>query len=140
MLYFAYGSNMDHSQMRNRCPESKYLGRAHLKDYRFVYDGYSSTRKGPVANVVPMANGTVWGGLFEISKSDRDELDRYEGYPTVYQRKVVTVVDQNGKEREAIVYLRDALKTGVPSKEYRDVILQGAKDCDLPAGYIERSI
>lgn len=87
MLYFAYGSNMNHMQMRQRCPSSKYIKRVCLKDYKFVYDGYSSKRGGAVANVVKLRDNVVWGGLFEINKDNLAALDCYEGYPDSYDRK-----------------------------------------------------
>jgi hypothetical protein len=34
-LYFAYGSNMDRSAMKRRCPGARAVGRAVLDDYRF---------------------------------------------------------------------------------------------------------
>lgn len=35
-LYFAYGSNMDESQMAHRCPTAKPAGKARLDVYRFI--------------------------------------------------------------------------------------------------------
>ena len=38
MLYFAYGSNMNHYQMKNiRCFGSKYLKAFYLKDYKLIF-------------------------------------------------------------------------------------------------------
>jgi hypothetical protein len=68
MYYFAYGSNMNYKQMRERCPSCKFIGRFFLENYKFVYDGYSKTRNGTVANIVELNNAIVWGGLFEINK------------------------------------------------------------------------
>ena len=50
--YFAYGSNMNHKQMKSRCPDSHFLKRAYLEGYKFAYDGYSKTRNGAVANII----------------------------------------------------------------------------------------
>ena len=33
MLYFAYGSNLNHFQMKRRCKDSKYLKKINLKGY-----------------------------------------------------------------------------------------------------------
>ena len=68
MFYFAYGSNMSHEQMKERCPDSRFVGRAFLPEYSFVYDGYFERRGGAVGNVAPSKNSVVWGGIFEISE------------------------------------------------------------------------
>jgi len=120
-FYFAYGSNMNLEQMKCRCPDSKLLGVAILKGYRFVYDGYSSYRKGAVANIVESPDEVVYGALYEISDSDEENLDRYEGYPTYYQKKMVKVVDLQGNEYEAMVYYRETREPGLPSEEYESI-------------------
>ena len=38
MLYFAYGSNLNHNQMKNiRCFGSKYIKSFFLKDYKLIF-------------------------------------------------------------------------------------------------------
>lgn len=139
MYYFAYGSNMSHRQMEERCKTGKFrfIGKAYLKGYRFVYEGYSPYRKGAVANIVKSENDIVWGGVFEIEESCLKRLDEYEGYPSVYDRKKLKVTCE-GREFEAWVYLRKPQKEGNPSEDYRQIILEGAKDCDLPIDYVEK--
>jgi len=66
MYYFAYGSNMNHKQMKLRCPGSKFKKKVYLAGYKFVYDGYSNTWNGPVGNIIKSKNSKVWGGLFKI--------------------------------------------------------------------------
>jgi len=136
--YFAYGSNMNFKQMKERCPDARFLKRAYLEGYRFVYDGYSKTRKGAVANIVEAEGKEVWGGLFEVSEECIKSLDSYEGYPISYKRKVLTVKDDKGNTYEAIVYLREPQQKGKPSEEYRKMVLEGAKDCGLPEEYIKQ--
>jgi len=136
MNYFAYGSNMNHVQMKTRCPGSRFITKVFLDGYKFVYDGYTTIRNGAVANVIPSIGEIVWGGLFEINQDNLFALDCYEGYPTIYQRKELEVKDDNGKRYQAIVYLRNKKQIGKPSSEYRNLIIQGARDCELPDKYI----
>ncbi len=142
MLYFAYGSNMNHTQMNERCPGSRFIGPAKLSSHKFVYDGYSKTRKGAVANIINKNNSkdAVWGGLFKISKDNKNSLDCYEGYPRVYERMEVTVQDLNGKMFNALVYLRKGEKVGIPSENYHKTVLCGARDCGLPQDYIDSNL
>ena len=37
MLYFAYGSNLHHLQMKRRCKDSIFLKKINLKDFRLTF-------------------------------------------------------------------------------------------------------
>ena len=37
MLYFAYGSNLHHFQMKRRCKDSIFLKKINLKDFRLTF-------------------------------------------------------------------------------------------------------
>ena len=85
-LYFAFGSNLHLAQMAQRCPESRYIGIAHLHNYRFQINerGY--------ANVLPSRDGDddhVEGMVYLLSLNDEVTLDRYEGVPVAYQKHIL---------------------------------------------------
>ncbi len=40
MLYFAFGSNLHHKQMKKRCKDSKYLGCYTLNGYKLNFRNY----------------------------------------------------------------------------------------------------
>ena len=69
MLYFAYGSNLHHFQMKRRCKDSVFLKKINLKDFRLTFRS-----KYKAADIEPKKNSIVPGGLFEISKSDKKNL------------------------------------------------------------------
>ena len=140
MLYFAYGSNMNHEQMKVRCPGASFLRRAYLDDFKFVYDGYSHMRNGAVANIIQAKGSRVWGGLFEINKANLSALDQYEGHPNSYNRAERDVNDDNDIRYKAIVYCRAGKDLGKPLEEYRKIIIQGARDCDVSEEYIQSSL
>lgn len=48
--------------------------------------------------------------------------------------------DDEGKEYEAWVYLRNPKEIGKPSEDYKKTILEGAKQCNLPDEYIRKYI
>ncbi|MCS7231603.1 MAG: gamma-glutamylcyclotransferase family protein, partial [Elusimicrobiota bacterium] len=120
--------------MKERCGEGKFkfIGRAYLKGYLFVYVGYSEYRKGAVANIIEKEDSVVWGGLYEIDSECLCKLDKYEGCPCVYQRKLLTVITDDGREFQAYVYFRKEKIQEKPSEEYLEIVLSGAKDCNLP--------
>lgn len=138
--YFAYGSNMLHAQMQERCPDSRFVKAVRLQGYKFIYDGYSTTRKGPVANVIESPGDVVWGGLYEISEGHLKSLDRCEGYPRSYQRKKLKVHDGTGNIYSAITYYRHGKIPGSPSEEYEQTVINGANDCCLAPDYIENAL
>ena len=140
MRYFAYGSNLNHKQMNCRCPDNKFIKRVYLGNYKFIYDGYSSNRGGAVANILKSVDNIVWGGLYEISKSDLANLDRREGYPDSYDRKELKVKDDHGNIYKAITYFRIGEKIGIQSDKYNKIIIDGAKDCNLPDSYVKKNI
>jgi gamma-glutamylcyclotransferase (GGCT)/AIG2-like uncharacterized protein YtfP len=140
MKYFAYGSNMNYEQMKKRCPDSRFLKRAYIEDYQFIYDGTSTIWHNPVGNIIPNKGKIVWGGLFEINKKDLVTLDKYENYPESYHRKIFEAVDDNGRILKAIVYFRSDQVQGIPTQKYQEIVVQGAHNCKLPKEYIENLI
>lgn len=142
MYYFAYGSNMHHEQMRERCPDAHFLGCARLDGYVFVYDGNGPTREGAVANITPSTGSYVEGGLWEIRSTDLLELDRYEDFPRAYKRLGdFSVTNKAGRKYDGvIIYFRTGQAVGNPSAGYREVVLQGAGDCGLSEEYIHAHI
>ncbi len=90
-LYFAYGSNMDPGQMKQRCPKSIQVGPALLPDYRLAFAGYSSARGGGVATVLFNRKHTTPGIVWMMTAIDMAALDRFEGVPHQYRRTLVEV-------------------------------------------------
>ena len=72
MLYFAYGSNLNHFQMKRRCKDSIFLKKINLKDFKLTFRS-----KYRAADIEPKKNSLVPGGLYEISKSDEKKLPQY---------------------------------------------------------------
>lgn len=120
MLYFAYGSNLDETQMRNRCANARPGARAVLADHALVFGGTSKARGGAVANVLPAPGGHVDGRLYELDETDLRRLDRWEGYPKIYDRIEKSVRNEHGRQVSAFVYLKPAERCplGAPHADY----------------------
>jgi len=125
--YFAYGSNLDLGQMQFRCKFAKPIGTAELHDYELRFNG--------VADVAPRKGEKVVGGLWRITNRCLKALDLYEGYPHLYDRKVVEVVDEFGDIVEALVYIMQPTHrrsvANLPSRFYFEVIERGYADFGL---------
>ena len=85
MLYFAFGSNLHHKQMKKRCKKSVYIGCYSLKGYELVFRNYYFG--GGVADIQKKKNSYVLGAIYKITKSDEKKLDEYEDYPETYIKK-----------------------------------------------------
>jgi len=122
MLYAAYGSNLNLTQMRYRCPYATVIGAGELRDFRLLFRGYDGNA---VATVEPRKRSSVPVLLWEITPRDEEELDRYEGWPHLYRKEIVPI-HYGDKPVEAMAYImNDGKPLGAPSKYYLDVILEG---------------
>ena len=123
MLYFAYGSNLYHKQMKKRCRQSIYIKCFILKNYKLFFR--NSFLGGGVADVEKRKNSKVLGALYKITKKDEKKLDIYEDFPNTYVKKYFKL---SGK-RVMFYYMPKKTKYNLPSKRYLNLIIQGYKDC-----------
>jgi len=117
-IYAAYGSNLNHAQMRGRCPDAKYLGSAMLKDQNLIFCGQADHS---FATIETMEGKEVPIGLWEISARDEKALDRYEGYPRLYIKQTLEVRTFDGQRASVMAYIMNPelhLKPALPLKEY----------------------
>ena len=121
-LYFAYGSNLDPAQMRRRCPTSAAAGPASLPGWRLAFGGHSRMWGGSVATLRKAQGESVAGLLYEISAEDLVVLDRYEGHPFAYVRKLLLVTNETGRRRRANVYVLPVAEEGPPAPVYLGVM------------------
>ena len=142
-LVFAYGSNMDPAQMRERCPESDlawFIGEA--RGWRLYFPRESKKRKGGVGSIMRSVDDSVWGVVFTVTKRDVARLDSYEGLPSgVYNRDSLNVVNSDGRNFSPWTYF--AVPDGqnrefVPHSDYITLYIRGAEYFGLPAAYIEK--
>ena len=132
MLYFAYGSNLSHKQMLQRCPGSKPRYKANLPNYKLIFAGWSRKWHGATASIKPFSGSKVTGAVYEIPEKDMKSLDKYEGYPTVYERLNVIVITEDDDPVKAITYImKEPSEEKQPSPEYLAVIRQGYKDWSI---------
>lgn len=96
LIYLAYGSNMNHGQMAERCPGARCLGSTYLEDWVLTMPSY--------ANIEESRGSRVPVVLWEISPVHEKTLDGYEQYPTMYDKWELTV-ELDGRPVTAMVYI-----------------------------------
>lgn len=135
MYYFAYGSNMNFEQMRRLCGwHCHLLCRAKLPNFEIGVDtrGY--------ANIRPQKDAHVWGVLFEIDEDGIAMLDQFEGYPEVFGRQEICVVDDNSVKYKCQVYIEPSHEFGgkeAKEDHFRRVI-GAAYENKLPQEWIKK--
>ena len=137
-LYLAYGSNLNLEQMKYRCPNSKVYGKAWLKDYRLAFHGAAFNAH---ATIIPAKGHKVPVLIWQVSKNDEMNLDRYEGFPNYYFKKDVVAVMETGEIVTAMAYIMDKTRpSNFPSKYYVDTIAQGYRDCGMDDEYLQNAL
>ena len=131
MLYFAYGSNLNHFQMKRRCKDSIFLKKYELKGYRLTFRS-----KYRAADIEKKRNSIVPGGLFEISKSDEKKLDVYEDYPILYKK--IYFDYYNSKVMTYTMVSKSEFR--YPTERYLNVVKQGYRDCKLDRKYLLKAL
>jgi hypothetical protein len=121
--YIAYGSNLSVEQMAYRCPDAKIVGTASLDGWKLLFKRFATIERQKDSRVPVL----VW----EISEQDEKNLDRYEGFPTFYDKKdltlrVTTLDEKTLKELTAMVYIMDEKQPfRLPTLYYYDVLVKG---------------
>lgn len=119
VVMFAYGSNLDRAQMRERCPDATPVGRAMLRGYRIAFAGASRRWDGGgVATLLPARGSNVSGVLYELSDESLAVLDSYEGHPNFYIRCRVCVADEWARRRFAQTYSLPPQPETLPATRY----------------------
>lgn len=145
--YYAYGSNMDWFQMKERCPSARFVGIAVLPGHAVEFTRYSTSRGCGVADITPCHGHDVWGVVYEIDEDeDLPKLDKNEGYDSKRPK------GKNSYNREEIdVHLDGNPETGIrtwtyiankqkdtprPNRAYLQHLVYGATFWRLPDDYI----
>ncbi|MER3429409.1 MAG: gamma-glutamylcyclotransferase, partial [Pyrinomonas sp.] len=139
--YFAYGSNMDSTRMKDRIDGWEARVPGVLRGWKLVFNKVAS--KNPqegFANIVPAEGDVVEGCLYLVSAEALDTLDVCEAAPDHYERREVAVERRDtGEVVTATAYVAqpDKVKEGLqPARRYLDHLLAGG-DC-LSEEYVRR--
>jgi gamma-glutamylcyclotransferase (GGCT)/AIG2-like uncharacterized protein YtfP len=148
MLYFAFGSNLDPDQMRDRCPGNHLIGEAVVRDHKLIFPRFSERWGGGVASLQLSHGNDVWGVLYELSDEDLHALDACEGFRVPadahnqYEREQVwvdLVRPEDGsvpRRVRAWTYLARPANPSLPSRRYLDAVIKGARAHRLPDDYV----
>lgn len=140
MKYFAYGSNMFSALLKDRVPSAEKYAIAALKGHVLKFHKISKDGSGKCdAFETKSLEDIVYGVLFEISENGKQDLERKEGLGYGYEEKYVYVnlLDEEREIRAFTYYatnINDSLK---PYHWYKDFVVSGARENNLPKDYIK---
>lgn len=140
MFYFAYGSNMSLRRLTapERVPSARRVCIARLPKHQLRFHKRS---KDGSAKCDAFYTGDdehfVIGVLYEVSNYEKKNLDSVEGLGFGYEEKVVTLIKDLGGEQQAVTYYATDIDPHLkPYTWYKDHVLLGAQENNLPAEYI----
>lgn len=81
-----------------------------------------------MATLEPKTGSDVPIGIWQITDDDEKALDRYEGYPYLYNKKYISL-HVDGKKVQAMIYIMTpGHSLAHPSDTYYETIKQGYRD------------
>lgn len=141
-LYLAYGSNLNIAQMQHRCPDAHVVGTAELPGWRLMFKG---SRSGNYLTIERAEGYTVPVAVWAVSERDERNLDRYEGFPTFYYKKELSVTmseSNSGKTRpvNAFVYImHEERNLGRPAESYVACCTEGYKAFGFDTAFLDEA-
>jgi gamma-glutamylcyclotransferase len=142
MHYFAYGSNMSLSRLRERVPSAETLGCFTLNYHDLRFHKLSKDGSGKCdAFFTSDSESVIYGVLFKIDPAEKSALDRAEGLGYGYEAKEVTVAANDGTSVTATTYVATKIDKNLqPYSWYVNHVFVGANEASLPQGYIDSKI
>jgi hypothetical protein len=143
-LYAAYGSNMHPEQMLKRAPHAPMAGTGWLHGWRLTFGGEDIGWEGALATIVEDPGAKVFVVLYDVTSSDEQNLDRWEGSELGIHKKIRCRVDRlTGFSTDTVpepvlawLYVVDAWEGGLPSARYLGVMADAAEIAGAPAEYV----
>lgn len=134
---FAYGSNMLLAKIRMRAPSATPRGVARLDQFALHWNKRSKDGSGKCSvEETARPEDSVWGVVYELTTTDKETLDKFEGLGRGYEQRVVTVLLEGNAARVAIYVATSVDHRLRPYDWYKEQVVVGAVRHGLPAEYI----
>lgn len=140
--YIAYGSNLNITQMRHRCPGALVVGTGYINDYQLLFKG---SKTGSYLTIEKAEGCKVPIAIWKVNEEHEKALDRYEGYPDFYYKKEIEIdfisIKRNlPHHSKAFVYImHEDRKLGIPSSYYMQTCLEGYDRFGFDKRYLLKS-
>jgi len=118
--YAGYGSNLSFAQMSERCPKAEVMVAGRILDHRLDFARF--------ATITHDINSTVPVGIYSMTQSDVETLDRREGLGRSYDRYLITPITDDGRALRCFTYIKRDASLQPPSDEYFHRLVRGYAD------------
>ncbi len=137
--YFAFGSNLSSPRLLQRIPLASKHCVATLHEHRLRWHKSGHDRSGKCdIDYTGDQQDLVYGVVYRMRHEDKLELDVYEGVGRGYERRQINVIAGQGESIEAFTYYATAIDHLLqPYHWYKEHVLRGALEHDLPRHYVE---
>jgi gamma-glutamylcyclotransferase (GGCT)/AIG2-like uncharacterized protein YtfP len=135
-LYAAYGSNLDPERMMLRAPHSPLRGSGWLVGWRLTFGGEDVSLEGALGTVVEDPGHQVYVSLYDLTSTDEESLDKWEGVDIGLFRKLRVRVQTLDGDVGAWIYVLDAYEGGLPSARYLGMLAEAAQAGGAPDDYV----
>ena len=136
MYYLAYGSNLNLKEMKHRCPFYKVVGTMYLYNFKLSFKGEVNrflTIESKEGSIAPI-------GIFKVNKLFIKSLDKYEGYPYLYDKKEIEF-ELNGKKVKGLIYImNDEFDYVLPDYYYFKRCEVGYNDFNFDKSYLYEAL
>jgi len=129
--YAGYGSNLWLQQIAARCPQADTYGRGRLRGARLAF--------AKVATIIADENVDTLVGIYTLTASDIETLDKREGLGRSYDRYLVTPEVDDGNAVRCFTYIRRDATPGAPTDEYFAKLTAGYRDWGFPDRRLRRA-
>ena len=146
MDYFAYGSNLNLTDLNNWCDDHDYkqvkplkVKVGVLKGYKLDFNYKSSGRKSRTLNIMRDRDSEVEGAILSLTKEDYQTIYKKEGAPNYY-KEIEVIIHLNNKTKRVktfkVVNSKEEKHFEPPTEEYLDIFTGGAEKMGLSNSYI----
>ncbi len=140
VLVFAYGSNLCRERLIARVGPIETVAVARLDTHRLCFHkrGRDGSGKADAFFTGDRAD-RIWGVVYDMTESAKRELDRIEGVGCGYVDAQADLTSAGGERLRAWLYLAQPAwidASLAPAPWYRALIVTGAREHGLPAGYV----
>jgi AIG2-like family len=125
--------------MLERCPHSPQSGIGWLEGWRLTFGGEDLGWEGALATVVEDAenpDSRVFVVLYEVSETDEQALDRWDGATLGYYSKLKVRVAALDADVLAWLYVLNDYEGGLPSARYIGIAADAAEAAGAPEDYV----
>ena len=139
VFYFSYGSNMSTRRLRERVPSATKIDIGILEEHELKFHKVGLKDGSAKCDVIATGKTTdyVYGVVFNIREEEKPLLDQIEGLGNGYEVKQVLIKLENTSIIEAFTYCATNINRQLkPFDWYKEHVLKGAKEHNLPIQYI----